>query len=749
MASSFGLNEGALAGEPDLGLEHFRLLANTLREGLVVQAATGDVIWHNAQAETILGLSGPQLRGEQVHDPGFCFIHPDGSPIAPSEQPSSVALRTGIPQTDIVMGVQHPNRPLVWTVATANLLPEGTGVVTSYVDITERMRKQLELEAVHARERAVLDGASFSIIGTDLLGLIHTFNLGAERMLGYRADEVIGKHTPALIHERVEVQRRAQEIGVPADFEVFVHAAWNGHSETREWTYVRKDGTRVPIALTVTPMRDPQGIIIGFMGIAEDISERRRFIVELQKLALVASRTHNLVVVTDANVRAEWVNDAFTRVTGYTLEEVKGRKIGPLVQGPETDQSVVAITRQAIRAGEGFQVELLNYSKFGRKYWLEIDCRPFHAADGSLLGFIAVEAEITSRKEMEAQLRESEARLRAFVEALPDMVFRLSESGVFLDVHAPREDVLLMPKDHFIGRRASDVLPVELSSVLLETIERARMLHAPQTYEYQVEIRGRSRDFEARVVLGLGSDMLVIVRDVSERKLLDLMKDEFVSTVSHELRTPLTAIQGTLGLLAAGVLGGLTAEALELVTAALGNAERLGRLINDILDLEKVTQMGLELRTYPQSLAALIDRAVLETAVFAAEFSVTYSVGELNREAKANVDPDRFLQILNNLLSNAAKYGNSHEVVRIGMDRLEDGWRVFVRNRGVPIPESFRRRIFSRFAVVDGTDMRARQGTGLGLAITKALVERMGGRIDYVSTAEFTEFFVILPAVFA
>jgi signal transduction histidine kinase len=236
------------------------------------------------------------------------------------------------------------------------------------------------------------------------------------------------------------------------------------------------------------------------------------------------------------------------------------------------------------------------------------------------------------------------------------------------------------------------------------------------------------------------------VRDVSERKLLDTMKDEFVSTVSHELRTPLTAIQGTLGLLAGGVLGPLEVEARELVGAALSNAERLGRLINDILDLDRVTRRGLEMHLFSQPLAPLIERAVVESAVYAAEYQVTYLIGELNRNARATLDSDRFLQVMNNLLSNAAKYGNSHDVVRVGFEPIGLSWRVFVRNRGAPIPDSFRRRVFSRFAVLDGTDMRARQGTGLGLAITKSLVERMGGQIDYISTTEYTEFFMTFAA---
>ena len=215
----------------------------------------------------------------------------------------------------------------------------------------------------------------------------------------------------------------------------------------------------------------------------------------------------------------------------------------------------------------------------------------------------------------------------------------------------------------------------EISNTLSKATERARLEMAPQVFEYRLELRDVPHDYEARIVPGLGTDFLVVVRDVSERKTLDLLKNEFISTVSHELRTPLTAIQGTLGLLSGGVLGPLSPEARELVGAALTNTERLSRLINDILDLDRVTRQGFELQLYPQELMPLIERAINESAMFAAEFEVAYVVEEVSRTAKASVDADRFMQVMNNLLSNAAKYGNSQDVVHVGIERTGDFWR--------------------------------------------------------------------------
>ena len=618
-------------------------------------------------------------------------------------------------------------------------------MVTSFIDITERVARERELQRLYSRESAVLDGANVSIIGTDLDGTIHTFNAAAEHMLGWKSHEVVGKQTPSILHDPGEVAARASELGIEPGFSVFVHAAWTGKPETREWSYVRKDGTSFPVALTVTGIRDPRGRLVGFMGIAEDISERKRVTAELEKLALVASRTHNIVIITDAAARAEWVNEAFTRLTGYTFEEVRGMKIGPLVQTEKTDRGTLAQMRQAIVAGEGFQVEVLNRGKDGHEYWLDIDCRPIVRPDGIVSGFVAVETDITARKSMEAELRRNESRFRAFVEGLPDTVIRVSRDGIVRDVHSSDATNSATPRQDSIGRELIEVFPPELGHKFQSIIVEVTTTGAGVSHEYQLTRGAVTLDFEARFVPGANEDVILVVRDVSERKLLERLKDEFVSTVSHELRTPLTAIQGTLGLLAGGILGQLTDEAARLVDVSLKNAERLSRLTNDILDIEQMMRNGTRLYCRHTDLVALVSRAVQEVTPVAQEFGVRFVVNAECDSAVANVDSDRFLQIMFNLLSNAAKYGNPDADVLVRLGPREKNWVISVISCGHKIPDEFRSRMFSRFSRVDGSNQQTRSGSGLGLAITKMLVDLMGGHIDYASTDEQTEFFVTLP----
>jgi PAS domain S-box-containing protein len=220
---------------------------------------------------------------------------------------------------------------------------------------------------------------------------------------------------------------------------------------------------------------------------------------------------------------------------------------------------------------------------------------------------------------------------------------------------------------------------------------------------------------------------VVVFRDVTQRREVDRMKNEFLSVVSHELRTPLTAIRGSLGLLAGGKLGELTPRAEAMVTMALRSTERLTRLINDLLDIERI-----ESGTRPLELAALDARQLVAGAVrqlegLAAAEGVRLEVGPCNGRVLA--DEDRIMQTLTNLLGNAVKFSERGDVV-VADAWPTDGHVLFrVRDEGRGIPADKLESIFTRFEQVDSSDARQKGGTGLGLAISRTIVERLGGRI--------------------
>ncbi len=385
----------------------------------------------------------------------------------------------------------------------------GKGYVGIVHDITERKRAEAELNAVTAMRQAILDSANFTIIATDTEGVITVFNEGAQRMLGYAADEVVGKLTPAVLHVPDEVVARAKalsdELGktIEPGFDVFVLKTRDGMPDENEWTYVRKDGSTFRVLLSVTALFDEAGTIYGYLSVGYDITERKR---------------------------------------------------------------------------------------------------------------------------------------------------------------------------------------------------------------------------------------------------MELMKREFISTVSHELRTPLTSIRGALGLVAGGATGALPDKAKELINIATNNCDRLVRLINDILDMEKFESGKMAFDVKPLDLPTLVTEAISANQAYAIQHQAAIVVeGELPALCVMG-DHGRLIQVMTNLLSNAAKFTPPGGSVHVSLEQQGAYARIAVRDEGPGISAEFQSRLFQKFSQADSSDTRKKGGTGLGLSITKAIVEHHSGRISYQTEKDQgTTFFVDLP----
>jgi PAS domain S-box-containing protein len=238
----------------------------------------------------------------------------------------------------------------------------------------------------------------------------------------------------------------------------------------------------------------------------------------------------------------------------------------------------------------------------------------------------------------------------------------------------------------------------------------------------------------------------MVIRDLTEQRHIDRMKDEFLATVSHELRTPLTSVLGALGLLASGAAGALPKAAVPLTEVAKRNGERLSRLIDDILDITKLegNQMVLQLRL--TCLDSLLQEAMTANMGYAQRSGVKLGIELKPGSPQVRVDADRFLQVMANLLSNAIKHSTAGDTVSVSVEWTPTQVRVKVRDHGPGIDPQFRSRMFEKFSQADTSDRRAQGGTGLGLYITRMLVERMGGRIDVDSVPDQgATFFVEFP----
>lgn len=229
-------------------------------------------------------------------------------------------------------------------------------------------------------------------------------------------------------------------------------------------------------------------------------------------------------------------------------------------------------------------------------------------------------------------------------------------------------------------------------------------------------------------------------------KRFDTMKDAFVSTVSHELRTPLTSIFGSLRLVDSGKLGELPPKAKECINIALRNTHRLTLLVNDVLDIQKLEQGELSFNLTPNDLLSLVEQSITDNAAYGEEYNVVFQIAGDGATGTILIDSNRFIQVMSNLLSNAAKFSAANNIVTIHISDNGNTFRVAVSDTGSGIPDAFKAQIFKPFTQVDSTDTRHRAGTGLGLSIAKSLMEQMNGRLSFESTEGVgSTFYLDLP----
>jgi len=245
---------------------------------------------------------------------------------------------------------------------------------------------------------------------------------------------------------------------------------------------------------------------------------------------------------------------------------------------------------------------------------------------------------------------------------------------------------------------------------------------------------------------GRAIGFVVVAADIRERLQIEQQKDEFVTMIHHEVRTPLTAMRGAIGLLGGGVAGELDSRARELVDIALRNSERMERLVNDILSSRKLESGHMTFHLEEMELAPLVDQAIEATSAYAAKFKVRYELENTAKDAKVMVDPDRLIQAMTNVLSNAVRFSSARDVVGVGVTRSGTGLRVSVMDRGPGIADEFRDEVFEPFARGSETGGRHRSGSGLGMSISKAIMEELGGDISFeTEVGAGTTFIVDIP----
>lgn len=631
------------------------------------------------------------------------------------------------------------------------------------LDISPLKQAELDLTQSKAELQAVIDASQdVALIATTPEGVIRVFNRGAERLLGFDAAELVGRETPAAFHLREEVEARGEELsaihGIPIrGFDVFVHAARRGEAETRNWTYVCKDGSHRDVRLSVSPIHDRTGGISGFLGVAIDQTEQRRAEREARLQAEQFRGAFDAVPVGMALVDLDghWkaVNDALCHKLGYSRDELLALDFQALTHPDDLDADLDNVNKLLAGEIDAYRMVKRYFRKSGELIWAQLSVSLIRDDAGAPLHFVSQILNITAERQARQSLEASEGRLRG--------LFEMSPVGILL---VAGHDGRIIDANNALAEQTG-IAVSRLRTLTLQDIQLPLDPAVQDRIDAELTASGRSSPYEssfrrnddstfpvriqAALVHELDGRAVIwhLVEDVSEQRRVERLKTEFVSTVSHELRTPLTSIVGALGLLRSGALGPIDGPARDLLGIAADNSRRLTQLVNDLLDMEKLVAGKITFQLQPLQVAPFAKKVADGLRDFAAPLGVEIEVcDDLAGEVMA--DEQRLEQVLVNLLSNACKHSPRGSRVTLCGEILPGGDIVIdVIDQGTGIPAEFRSRIFEKFAQADQGDTRARGGTGLGLAICRELMQGMGGTIGFESQeGSGSHFWIRLPA---
>ena len=411
------------------------------------------------------------------------------------------------------------------------------GRVWSFRDVTERKaaeRARLESEVL---KTSVLTHAAYAIVATDPRGIITVFNPCAEALLGYRAEEVIGKQTPALFHDPDEVRRHAEvlskelgEIVVPG-FDVFVIKTRETRApDENEWTYIRKDGQRIPVLLSVTAFTDADGNISGYLGVATDITERRQAAAKLaasqQRMELALAGADLGLLDWDIATGRFVQNERFLEMLGYVKDELRidAEVFNWLIHPADRAQVNAALASHF--KGETPSYEAEHRSRHKDDHWVWILARGKvveRDADGRALRMVGTVLDISERKHNEAALKAREARLANLIGSLQELVFVVDTEGRITEYHLPPSFSFPVVGEAALGNYFADSLPDQLSDFVAEAMVAIFADAQARTHEFTVLVNDREHFFHVTMsqLSGSGkyaSGFLALVRDVSERK---------------------------------------------------------------------------------------------------------------------------------------------------------------------------------------------------------------------------------------
>ena len=712
----------------------FRLIVENVQDyAIFMLDVAGRVKSWNVGAQRIKGYSAEEIMGQHFSR----FYVPEDVQARKPEHELQVAAAEGRCEDEGWRVRQDGSR--FWANVVITALRSADGALLGFAkvtrDLTGRHRAEQALRETEERLRLLVDGGKeYALLMLDPAGRVVSWNAGAERIEGYSVQEILGQHI-SRFYPPQDVQAGKAERGLQV-------AAAEGRWEDEGWR-VRKDGSRFWANVVITALRSTDGALLGFAKLTRDLTERRRTETALrqneERLRLMVESVRDYAILAlDREGRVISWNTGAERIEGYRTEEILGRHFSRFYQAEDVAQGKPEWElERAAREGQ-FEDEGWRVRKDGSRFWANVVITPIRDAQGVLMGFAKVTKDLTERRRAEAELR----RQKGFIEQL----INSSTDGILAFDRESRCTLWSDGMARISGLRAEEVLGRPALEVFPFFKDTGEDKHFAAAFEgrtvtaeggrYSAREPAARSVFEAQYSPLIGDSgqivgVLAIVRDVTERKRVEqelarsnAELEKFSYSVSHDLRAPLRAIDGFARALHEDHGSNLNADGQRLLGVIRDSAQRMGQLIDALLNFSRVGRQPLV--TTSVDLTALAESVVDELRRTANGVAVEVTLHPLPTVAG---DATLLRLVLANLLGNAFKFSRnrSHPRVEIGARREGSEVTCYVKDSGAGFDMRFKDKLFGVFQRLHHVEEF--EGTGIGLALAQRIIDRHGGRI--------------------
>ena len=712
----------------------FRLIVESVQDyAIFMLDVTGRVTSWNVGAQRIKGYSAEEIVGEHFSR----FYLPEDVQARKPERELQVAATEGRCEDEGWRVRKDGSR--FWANVVITALRSADGALLGFAkvtrDLTGRHRAEQALRETEERFRLLVEGVKeYALFMLDPTGRVVSWNAGAERIKGYSAQEILGQHI-SRFYPPQDVQAGKPERGLEV-------AAAEGRWEDEGWR-VRKDGSRFWANVVVTPLRGADGALLGFAELSRDLTERRGAETALRQSEarlrlMVESVKDHAILMLDCEGRVVSWNAGAERIKGYRADEILGRHFSRFYPPDDVAQGRPEWElERAVRDGE-FEDEGWRVRKDGSRFWANVVITPIRDAQGALVGFAKVTRDLTELRRAEAELR----RQKDFIEQL----INSSTDGILAFDRESRCTLWSDGMARISGLRAEEVLGRPALEVFPFFKDTGEDKHFAAAFEGQTVTaeggRYSAREpaarsvFEARYSPLIGDSgqtvgVLAIVRDVTERRRVEqelarsnAELEKFSYSVSHDLRAPLRAIDGFARALHEDHGSTLNADGQRLLGVIRDSAQRMGQLIDALLNFSRVGRQALV--TTSVDLTAQAESVVDELRRTANGVAVEVTIHPLPTVAG---DATLLRLVLANLIGNAFKFSRnrSHPRVEIGARREGSEVTCYVKDNGAGFDMRFKDKLFGVFQRLHHVEEF--EGTGVGLALAQRIIDRHDGRI--------------------